>query len=413
MQRIYILLIVSFLCQGHLSAELQETDSVSKKKQPQFVAVDIMGGIVLPTNKYIKSKDNIPAFGSLSLKYGISSSGDKWEDVAYGMPYYGVGIYAANFFNINALGRPFSIFLFQGGDLMNFNPRWSLKYELNLGSSFNWKYYDVFDNPDNIAIGSSVNVQVGANAYFKYRLSDVMDIHFGLGLTHFSNGANSLPNKGINLASPFIELVYNINANPINTPKKYNLTPPEFEKRIDYDLTLTISSRQIRVDTTGTGFPSRVLDRNFKVFGLSYATMFVQNYKYKWGPSLDLVYDESADVKVWREQNPLDGYWYDRVKLGKTHKRFSAGLSMKGEMTFPFVTFFAHLGYNLLQGNDYDNRFYQIIGAKAYIKDNLFATFGIRANRFTKAQYLYWSIGYTIKGNPAKKKNKYIHNILP
>lgn len=413
MNRIVLLLILFFCLITTAYAEsLSSPDSLSVKKKPsRFFALNTAGGIVIPTNDYIR-KGSVPAYSSLSLKYGVYSSGDSWEDYAYGMPYSGIGVYMARFPNKKALGNPFSVFLFQGGDLKKFSSRLSLKYELNLGMSFNWRAYDAFDNPDNIAMGSSSNIHVGANAYFKRKLSPHWDLHLGVGLKHFSNGAQRLPNKGINLAAPFIEVVYNLNPDPYES-KREELTPPPLEKRIDYDILFTSSSRQIWHDTLGTGLPSRLVDRNFKVFGLSYATLFVNSYKYKWGPSLEIVYDESSGVHVWRELHPEDGRYYDRVKLGDLHKRLSLGLSLKGELTFERVSFFANMGYNLLHGNSYDYRFYQIIGAKAYLKDNFFGTFGIRASRFSKAQYLFWSIGYTIKGKPLGKKDKYIHHIVP
>jgi len=409
-----ILLWVLFLyCSVQVCAEEEVTDTVSlvKKQSYRFIATDLGGGLVLPTNKYIKNSC-LPFYGSLSLKYGVYSSGDKWEDIAYGMPYYGVGFYASHFFNKKALGTPLSLFLFQGADIHRFNSRLSLKYELNLGMSFGWKAYDAFDNPDNIALGSSVNIHIGAKTYFKSRLNEKFDIHYGLGLAHFSNGASQLPNKGLNMVSPFVELVYNFNGNPI-PDKSGDLVPPPVEKRIDYDFTFTSSTRQIRVDTVGTGLPTRLLDKNFKVFAFSYATMFVHSYKYKWGPSLDITYDESSGIKAWRQLHPEDGVYYDRVKLGDFHKRISVGLSMKGEITFPYMSFFANLGYNILHGNKYDYRLYQILGVKAYVKDNIYGTFGIRANRFSKAQYIYWSIGYTLKGKPLKKKGAYLKHIIP
>jgi len=384
--------------------EKEQPDSTTKKKEPSFLAINVMGGIILPTNKYIKESNTTPGFASLSLKYGRYSRGDRWQDIAYGMPYYGIGLYTARFFNKSALGQPISIYLFQGAEIKKISPRLSLGYELNLGMSFNWKPYDVFDNPDNIALGSSANVHVGANLYFKTPLSDKWALRYGVAITHFSNGAYQLPNKGLNLAAPFIELVYNFNGTP-EAPKDVDqLQPPVLEDRFDHDLTFTSSSRQIWVDTVGTGRPTKLLDKNFRVFGLSYSAMYVHNYKYRWGPSLELVYDESSGVKAWRQRHPEDGHYYDRIKLGPFHERLSLGLSIRGEITYPRHTFFAHMGYNLIHGNGYDHRLYQIIGLKAYLTENFFGTFGIRAARLSKAQYLYWSIGYTIKGKPLKRK---------
>ncbi|MDR1623717.1 MAG: hypothetical protein LBS04_01930 [Tannerellaceae bacterium] len=417
MKRNYFLLIILlFVTKSSYAEGIAVSDSLSpvKKTPPlRFLSFTGMGGTVLPTNDYIREGNRIPWYSAVSFKFGTYSTGDSWEDFAYGMPYNGIGIYTVKFFNKKALGVPVSLYLFQGGNWKRFNSNWSLKYEFNLGMSFNWKPYDIFDNPDNIALGSASNVHVGANIYMKGRLNNRWDLHMGVGAAHFSNGAQRLPNKGVNLLSPFVELVYNFNTEAVDYSKRAGFTPPPLEKCIDYDVLFTVTSRQIRVDTAGTGLPQRILDKNFKVFGLSYATLFVNSYNYKWGPSIEMVYDESSGVKVWRQIHPQDGQYYDRVKPGPIYKRFSVGLSLKGEMTYRRVSFFANMGYNLLHGNTYDYRVYQIIGAKVYLKDNIFGAFGIRAGKFSKAQYLYWSIGYTIKGTPLTKKDRYINHILP
>lgn len=402
--RHFVLFFLFLFVTGSLLAEAKEPRDtvVVKKKDPSFLSINTSGGLVLPTNDYIKDSKNLPISHTLAVKYGFYSRGDRWQDVAYGMPYYGMGLYAGRFYNKRALGYPFSLFLFQGAEIRKLNPKTALFFELNLGMSFNWKTYDAFDNPDNVALGSSANVHVGANLYLKTPLSDRWNIHYGLSLSHFSNGAQQLPNKGLNIASPFIELVYNFNGAPPQEPEPH-LVPPPVVERFDYDITFTSSTRQIWVDTVGTQRPSKLLDKNFRVFGLSFSALYVNSYKYRWGPSLDLGYDESAHVRAWREKHPVDGEYYDRVKLGKFHQRLSMGLSLKGEITYPHHTFFAHLGYNVINGTN-NNPFYQIVGIKAYLKENLFGTFGIRAARFSKAQYLYWSIGYTIPGKPIKRK---------
>lgn len=400
-----VILLLFILPSGITYAEKEnQTDSLPKKRDPMFVALNATGGIILPTNDYIKQGNALPGYSSMAFKFGIYSTGERWEDYAYGMPYYGIGFYGARFFNKKALGNPFSLYIFQGSEIKRYSPRFSFNYELNLGMSFNWKPYDAFDNPNNIALGSSVNIHVGANFYLKSSLSPKWDLRYGFSIAHFSNGAQRLPNKGLNMIAPFIELVYNMNGSPKSAKDGEPLIPPPLEDRFDYDLTFTSSTRQIRMDTLGTGLPSRLIDKDFKVFGFSYAAMYVHNYRYKWGPSVELVYDESSGARAWRQLHPVDGQHYDRVKLGSFYERLSLGLSVRGEITFPYHAFFAHLGYNLLHGNDYDFRFYQIMGVKAYLKDNIFGTFGIRAARFSKAQYLYWSIGYTIKGKPLKKK---------
>ncbi|WP_106828506.1 acyloxyacyl hydrolase [Parabacteroides pacaensis] len=413
MQRTLLLLFITLANHFALQASLPVDTAAVKKKKPQFITANATGGWVFPTNDFVSGKNKIPFYSSFALKYGISSEGDDWEDLIYGMPYYGFGIYTANFLHKKDLGHPLSIYLFQGSTIKRFNPSLALNYEWNLGMSFNWKPYDPFDNPENIALGSSTNVHVALSSYLKWTLDRYWDLHVGVGFTHFSNGASKLPNKGLNLVAPFIEVSYNFNCEPVDRSAKAKIKVPKLDPRIDYDILFVATSRQAKFDTTGTNLASPYIDKNFKVFSLSYATMFVKSHKYKWGPSVEVVYDESSGAKAWRELNPADGNEYDRIKLGSPGERFSVGLSLKGEMVMPRISLFAQLGYNLLHGNKNDYRLYQILGAKLYVTDNIFGAFGIRAARFGKAQYLYWSIGYTLEGRPFHKKEKFIHRLLP
>ncbi|NDV83689.1 acyloxyacyl hydrolase [Bacteroides sp. 51] len=378
-------------------------DSI-KSKFPHYLAVNAADGLVFPTNKFVSGDYRIPHYTAFTLKYGITSKGDNWKDYAYGLPTMGIGLYVANFYRNHDLGTPFSLFLFQGATLHQFKPKLSLNYEWNLGASFNWKHYDAFDNPDNIALGSSVNVHVGGNLFLKWRLSKRWDLSTGLGFTHFSNGASSLPNRGLNMANAFVELAYYFNREEPATLLSNPHPTLAFKKKINHDFMLLISSREATVDTTGTGLASPYTDRRFKVLGLSYAYMINSNYRYKWGPSIEATYDESSGITSWREEHPETHKMHDRTKMGKVKDRFSVGLSLKGEMSMPGYSVFANLGYDVIHGNKKDERLYQILGVKIFLQDNLFGTFGIRATNFGSAQYLFWNLGYTFEQEKKRRK---------
>lgn len=404
MQTRYLLSIALTLC----CISLLANDSI-KPKLPHFITINTTDGLVFPTNDFVSGDHKIPHYTAMSLKYGFASKGDNWKDYAYGMPYVGVGVYAANFYREKDLGRPFSLFLFQGAQLHRFSPTLSLNYEWNLGSSFNWKHYDEFDNPENIALGSTVNIHVGGNLYMKWQFSKKFDLHAGAGFTHFSNGASSLPNKGLNMAALFVELSYHFNREDNKTPEFNSIyTAPKFKKHTAHDLSFLITARNARVDTLGTGLPSEYTNRKFKVLGVSYGHMLCNTYRYKWGPSLEATYDESSGIKSWRQQHPETGKYIDRIKLGNVSDRFSVGLSMKGEILMPVYSIFGHLGYDVIHANPEDKRFYQILGVKLHLKDNFFGTFGIRATNFGRAQYLYWNLGYTFKQYRKKDKKHYL-----
>ena len=392
----HTLLFLLFLLPVSLFAE-----ETHKQKKPTFLSVKGERGFVFQTNEFVQG-DNITNYSSFALKYGIMSRGDRWQDIAYGMPYYGIGLYTATF-RREELGNPISLYLIQGARIAKLTKKITFHYEFNLGYSMNWNTYDLFDNPNNVAISSENNIHVGANLYFKILLNHRWDVNIGGSLTHFSNGAIKLPNRGMNLGSPYIEIVYKFNE-PQEKITSDDLTPPQIKKRIDHDFLLTFSSRQIENNLRGTPLAPELIDYRFRVLGFCYAPMLVSKYSFRYGIGIDFVYDESNGATSIKVQHPVDDLYYERITLGEPKERFSVGLAPKGEIVMPYFSFIGSLGYNILQGNKKDSRFYQILGIKIRLNENIFGTFGIRSTHFSRAQFLFWNVGYTINGRNLEKK---------
>jgi hypothetical protein len=367
----------------------------AQERHPVFMNLKTSGGQVFKTNDFVSGARSIPLYKTLSLKAGYNSTGNSWQDAAYGMPYYGVGLYMADFGRRNDLGRPVSVYLLQGARMAPLSRNLSLNYEWNLGASMGWKEYDAFDNPENVALGAGTNAHVGVGLYLDWRVSRLFDLHAGADLTHFSNGAQRMPNKGLNMYSIFVEASYNFGRRGDDRMADAP-APPDYTKHLVSDVYVTMSSRRIQVDTTGTNLPDIYIDHKFKVLGLNYSLMRAVNYRYRYGLGTDLTYDESAGSWAERVYNPRDGKEYDVVRYGTMRQRLSLGLTAKGEVALPGYSIFANLGWQVYRGNARGKRLYQIVGVKVYLHDQFFGTFGIRSNHFSKAQYLFWSLGYTI-----------------
>ena len=382
----------------------------SDHKRPKFISVKYDQGKSLKTNDYLKKEGTELGYRAISAKFGFSQYGDSWEYIDAHKGYDGIGIYIANF-DDKANGDPFSIFLFHGGDLAEFNQRLHLQYEWNLGYSFNWGHYDAFNNPEDITMGASESFHIGANIFLQWQPCRNFDLRVGGGLTHFSNGASHLPNKGMNLISPMVELRYRMD-DPSYTlghessreiRDMYGIHKPSlFHKHFKNEFTFTFSRRQKYMSTKG-GLPNEYYDHAFRVFGLAYAPMRCPSSKYAYGPSLDIVYDESNNSKVNREINESDGQVYDHLYLGDTKDRFQLGVSLKGEINMKYFSYFANLGYDLIHADEKTARFYQIMGIQFRPSKHVFGTMGIRAINFSKAQFVYWSLGYVLRSRKDEK----------
>ena len=125
------LILLSFFLLSLASTQAQsaknDTIQTFYRRQP-FLSFQNQDGIVLPTNDFIKSQAQ-PTFSAFSVKYGYAATKSRWQDYAYGMPYSGVGLMFAEFFNKEELGSPFALYAFQGTTISNLSARTKLNFE--------------------------------------------------------------------------------------------------------------------------------------------------------------------------------------------------------------------------------------------------------------------------------------------
>ncbi len=396
MKNIFIIFILFLFGQ---TAFANEVDSLNtKEKRPTYIALGGGFGAVIPTHKFIQN-DNYTNYGLISLKYAYTSVGDRWQEIAYGLPYYGIGLSQSFYGRPDELGTPVSLYLFQGATIKNITSRLALNYEFNLGMANNWKPYDPFSNPDNLVIGSIMTVHVAASIYLKWYISQRLDLHIGGTLTHFSNGTSRQPNHGINKGGAYLELVYNFNRDVVKERYNPDVAIPKFTPHFQHDIQFIISSKNVKIDTIGTMLPDIFTDRQFKVYGVNYFLMRASSHKYRYGVGVEYLYDESKGAKVYNRLHPDNGRYYTVTELGSVADRSSMGVSARLEILLPLYAIFIDIGGTVINRDEDLPLLYQALGVKVYLAEDLFGTFGIKAVNFSQAQFLYWSLGYTINSD--------------
>ncbi len=395
MKKLFLITLLLLLVQQAVLAD--GTDSLSVKR-PSYIAVGGGFGGVLPTHEFFQG-DNRTSYGTYSLKYSFTSMGDTWQSVYYGLPYYGIGFSQAFYGRENELGNPFSLYLFQGATIKMLTPRLALNYEFNLGFANNWKPYDPFTNPENLAIGSITNVHVAGALYLKWYMSEKLDLHVGASLTHFSNGTSKQPNHGLNKGGAYFELAYNFRREELI--KRYNpdVEIPELTPHFQHDLQFIISSKNVKVDTVGTRLPDIFNDKQFQVYGVNYFLMRTSRHNYRYGFGVEYLYDESRGAKVYNKLHPENNKYYTVTELGSVGERSSIGVTTRFEMVLPIYSIFFDVGATVINQDETKPFLYQALGVKLYLSDDIFGTFGIKAVNFSQAQFLYWSLGYTFNSN--------------
>ncbi|NDV66536.1 acyloxyacyl hydrolase [Bacteroides sp. 224] len=367
-------------------------------KRPVFINMKYSGGKALVEEDKLKT-----GYVQYSeMRVGVTSLGNRWKDIVYGMPYYGIGIGFYDF-NSKQTGHPISAYLFQGGILKAFSFRSMVKYEWNFGASFNWKKYNAATNPDNKCIGAPVNIYFAANLYYNYLLSKDWDLNIGATLSHVSNGATRMPNSGVNTVAAFVGLTYYFDRERIVNEFNPNLRAPSYDNsRLISDITFNSTVRQRRFDTEETGLSSPYINKNFFVGNVSYALLHMPNYKYRYGGGIDIVYDESADYTAKKIGEKPDGSDIAKLYSGKFMDRWALGLSVRGDIVMPKYSVTGMVGYEVIKGKKNDHRLYQAFNVKVPFWDNLYGSFTIRSQKFSKAQYMFFGVGYMFDHKPFK-----------
>ncbi len=276
-------------------------------------------------------------FGSLDIRYGWQSSNpDKWQSI-YRYPAYGVGLFAGVSGHDARLSRPAGVYGFISFPL-RVNSGHVLAIEPALGLSYDLKPAESAIRPHNEVRGLRFDAYFNINFGGRYQMNPEIDLLYGVGLTHYSNGRTFRPNNGINILGASIGLRYHFSPDGQTSDKPRFDPEPGFE---GYSSTKKAWGRSILVYGAG-GFVQNHADRgtNKHYPTASLLLEYMHRFSVKHGTSagLDLFYDPSLDDDFPEEKHHVYaahlGYDYHfwqmcfRIQAGTyIHKR---GQEMKG-----------------------------------------------------------------------------------
>lgn len=364
----------------------------SYSQTSQAIELNAQYGKVFQINQYLdgtKTGKPVEIAKSLSARYIIHTDGSKNWHQTYNYMDYGFGLYFATYNEPIHLGNSFAFYSFIYSPIARWG-RFTLKNDLVIGLSFVQKHWSL-DNFQNTAIGSTLNCFIQEGFLLDYKLSERVLIGFGLNFSHISNGATKQPNTGINTLSSQINLRYNFYDKEV----KYNVERPDFKKSNDLLLSLFGAVYNDRVELGNYAFNDsrRYEERDFYAFGLTTTAYKNLNYKNNLGVGLSFGYDDFADNYFMR----ADG------RLLSTTAPFLNRLNLSCFASYEYkinrFSAFADLGYYLIRKTNPQSspNFFQRVGMRYRILDNVFASVAIRATAFSIAHYIEWSLGYRFK----------------
>ncbi len=362
----------------------------------KYLRFGYQAGKVLPTHKFFEGENAsgqpIDYFQSFRLEFGTQTDGNsEWHHV-FNFPSYGIGLYAANFFDDKELGTPSAVYAYFDWPFKRYTKS-ALSAEFGFGLAYDWQPFEPEDNPYNLVIGMGRSVYIDVGLKYTYQISEHFDLSGEISFSHFSNGSTQQPNAGVNLMAPRINLSYNFGGHPVLPARK---VLPEYtadNKELTFSFTYGSKSEVFTVEdypTSGGMYDSlRRADHNVFAFIATYNKQFYYNSKYGIGAEVE--YDPSLGV-VYKY---IDGAV---VKIdSETKDKIRAGIFAQYVLVIHKLEGLVGVGYYIFGRNPGSlPKLYQRLGARYYIFKDFALGVNLRFYDFSKADNMEFNFAYRI-----------------
>jgi len=350
-------------------------------------------GLVIQTHAFVQGENpqnkSYGFFQSFTAQYGLHTDGRKLWQQLYGYPVWGFGAYSAYFPGDYELGRPLAVYAYINAPFKRWK-KWRINYEVDFGISFNWKSHDLHENGYYYPIGSyaAVFFDFGINSVVE--LSKRFNLYLGLNFTHFSNGSVKLPNLGVNLASTRIGINYLFN----ERPEYITRVKPPYLKEWEWLIILSPSIKQVAFSYVDVSDDTLATAFNYGVYTLSTGINRQVSHKIKIGGGVDFSYNGAygADTTL------ING---TPEKAAATFgDKFLIGIFPSFELVINHISILAQPGFYIYlpetESQDVPTT-YQRVGIRYYFPGNIVAGVNVRAYNFSKADFIEFNVGYTLK----------------
>jgi hypothetical protein len=323
-------------------------------------------GKVIVHRDAMDSLANNPYLGS-EVRLGFQSDGSKYWHSLYNYPIFGIGFYSANFKN-RIIGKPKAAFLFMELPFIRRNGNF-LSTSWSAGTTFGINEYDSISNPENVAIGSDMNVYVDFSLLYKYKFNNRWELGAGAKFQHFSNGAYAYPNLGLNMTSAVLSIAYS--PGTIIKAFKTGVTPEKFQD-IEIIPMVACSWRS-----------KNKLESNIRYFNTTTSISINKriNPKRTIGVGFDHFY-----------QGYLVEYYEDIDKVTDKDLMSYAGF-LASDMVVDRFRLAVQLGFYMHRPVDFGLFFYQRVALRFYPVKKLFFNVSIKAHA-AKAEFVEWGMGF-------------------
>ncbi|MBC6613124.1 acyloxyacyl hydrolase [Hymenobacter sp. BT507] len=244
--------------------------------------------------------------------------------------------------------------------------RQELNFRLGTGLGYFTTSYDRYDNKKNEMIGSRLNATIQTRVEYDVAVSDHLGLLMGVAFNHYSNGATTKPNRGINLPSVVLGVNYHQQRAFQPQPDAMAAEPDDIG-RFFVNLSTSYAFKQLRET-------DQWVNRRYSVFSATVAVGKRLNRKSNLMLGLEGFQDQSL-----RAAQRMDG---DTTQTGgRLPDIRKAGVYIGHELLFGRLAFVSHLGvyiYNPYKSNPF---YYERLGLKYHFTKRVFGDVDLKVHR--------------------------------
>lgn len=307
---------------------------------------------------------------SAEINFGIKTKGNKnWQSL-YNFPAYGIGIYYADLGNNEVLGDVKAIYGYFNTSLFD-RPAFKLKFNFATGISYLKTVFDAKTNYYNLALSSHFNAYLHGSVEAKLRISKKIVLVNGIGLTHYSNGALKMPNRGLNVVSYRFGLDYMFNSDEIKISENPQIE--KFRKFTDLFLSYSFGLKRIYPVSNDKVYFVSVLNADY---GINL------NQKIRFGIGIEAVNNPSK-ILAFEKQGNTNPEFPDYI---------SAGFHLSCDIKIGDVYFMVNQGFNVYDNLKNSAKLFHRFGFKYKITENVFLNLALNTY-FFRAEWIEWGAG--------------------
>lgn len=248
-----------------------------------------------------------------------------------------------------------------------------LHFRFGTGLAFFTNRFYRDENPANNIISANFNAVIQTRLEYEYQLGRSMALLAGAGLNHYSNGGNSKPNLGVNIATASLGLNFN------SHPGYQTFSQPEepLTQLTFFTLSSSLGIKQRNdFDSVRYVVQSIALAVSRRLNQKSTLTLGVEGF---YDPSL---YPRRA--------------WDPRVKPGNEPDIRRVALNVGHELLLGKLAFGSQAGFYFYRPYKADAAFYQRLETRYYLHRHVFIAAGLKLHDLIKADLIEYRLGLRI-----------------